>query len=72
MVVDDRHESPQYQYVDIVEVFEGEDEQWYYRGKSNNGETLFTSEGYSEKATAVRYAGEIGDAHKVSVEVHGE
>jgi uncharacterized protein YegP (UPF0339 family) len=39
--------------VDWVEVFTGEDGQFYYRAKANNGETLNTSEGYTRKADAL-------------------
>lgn len=59
-------------YVDEIEVFKGKDEKWYYRAKSDNGETLFTSEGYTKKSSAVDYAGWLADQHEVSVEVHGE
>lgn len=58
-------------YVDQMEVFQGEDDKWYYRAKSNNGKTLFTSEGYNQKSSAVDYAGWLADQHKVSVEVKG-
>jgi uncharacterized protein YegP (UPF0339 family) len=60
------------QYVDIVEVFKGKDKQWYYRAQSNNGEILFTSEGYVDKSDAVKYAGDIAEMHAASVEVKGE
>ena len=46
-------------YLDVVEVFKGEDRQYYYRGKSNNGETLFTSEGFTMPSTALRAAQKI-------------
>jgi uncharacterized protein YegP (UPF0339 family) len=44
------------EYVDFLEVFQGKDHQWYYRGKSNNGEVLFTSEGYAQRGGAVEAA----------------
>lgn len=58
-------------YIDLMEVFQGKDDQWYYRAKSNNGEILFTSEGYKEKRNATDYAVWLADQHEVSVEVHG-
>jgi len=54
-------------YVDRMEVFKGRDGKWYFRAKSNNGETLFVSEAYERKATAERYAAEIAGKHGVSV-----
>lgn len=39
-----------------VEIFEGNDEWWYYRVKAGNGQTLSTSEGYTRKETAVEEA----------------
>lgn len=41
------------------EVFRGEDEQWYYRFKGGNGENMFTGEGYSTQAHAVRGTGDV-------------
>jgi len=46
-------------YLDVVEVFKGKDNQYYYRGKSNNGETLFTSEGYTMPSNATDAAQKI-------------
>lgn len=37
-----------------IRVFEGADGQWYYTPRGGNHETLSTSEGYTEKASAVR------------------
>lgn len=42
--------------MDNVEVFEGKDNQWYYRVKANNGEVLASSEGYSVQASAYKGA----------------
>ena len=58
-------------FIDFVEVKKGEDG-YHYVGKSNNGEILFTSESFSEKAAAIDAAGEVADQSGVSVEVKGE
>src|SRR3954468_8495485 len=42
-----------------LEVFEGEDGQYYYRAIGRNGETLNTSEGYTRRATAADEAGKV-------------
>lgn len=42
--------------VEVIETFQGDDEQWYYHGKAGNGEILFTSEGYTRHEDAVRGA----------------
>jgi hypothetical protein len=39
-----------------VRVFPGADDQWYYTPKGGNGEVLSTSEGYTEKNSALRAA----------------
>lgn len=59
-------------YVDIVEVLEihsHDKHEWYYRGKSANGEVLFTSEGYSDKETAEHYGDKIALAHGATLRV---
>ena len=37
-----------------VEVFEGEDEQWYWRAKAANHEIVATSEAYAKKFNVLR------------------
>jgi len=39
-----------------IEVFKGSDEQYYWRIKHNNENTLVTSEGYVSKAGAIEVA----------------
>jgi uncharacterized protein YegP (UPF0339 family) len=59
-------------YADRIEVYPGQDKQWYYRGKSSNGETLYTSEGYTERAGAVDAATKAASDSGISVEVEAE
>ena len=40
----------------VIEVFEGNDGQWYVRIKARNGRVLFSSEGYTRKRDALRMA----------------
>jgi uncharacterized protein YegP (UPF0339 family) len=35
-----------------LEIFQGEDEQWYWRGQAENGEVVAMSEGYTRKDDA--------------------
>jgi uncharacterized protein YegP (UPF0339 family) len=37
-----------------IEVFQGENDQWYWRGKAKNGEIVATSEAYAQKFNALR------------------
>lgn len=60
------------QYVDIVELLEvhsHDKHEWYYRGKSANGEVLFTSEGYTDKSIAKQYAERMAEAHGATLKV---
>lgn len=40
--------------VSTIEVFQGEDGQWYWRAKARNGEIVATSEGYVSKLNVLR------------------
>jgi uncharacterized protein YegP (UPF0339 family) len=42
--------------VTTVETFQGDDEQWYWRGKAANGEIVVTGEGHPRHEDAVRAA----------------
>lgn len=45
-----------------LEVFAGDDEQWYYRLRHVNGRKLATSEAYAKKGNAVRAVQQIAQA----------
>jgi uncharacterized protein YegP (UPF0339 family) len=57
-------------YVDYIEVVQGRSGHWFFRGKSNNGETLFTGEEYGEKDTAQETAYRL--ALQLGVEVESQ
>jgi uncharacterized protein YegP (UPF0339 family) len=59
-------------YVDVIEVFEGEDEQWYFRGRSANREVVLGGEAYTTKRDAVDAANKLGEQLRASVLVKGE
>lgn len=42
--------------VDYAELFKGKDGLWYVRTKSNNGQTIMTSEGYKNRGYAMSLA----------------
>ncbi len=46
--------------VDYAEIFPGGAELWYVRLKSDNGETIMTSEGYNNHAWAKKIAEDFG------------
>lgn len=48
------------------------DGQWYFHGRANNNEIIFSSEGYVRKIDAVKLAGDLADELHTSVEVHGD
>lgn len=45
---------------DFYDIFQGHDKLWYVRLVSNNGETIFTSEGYAHESHAAKIAADIG------------
>lgn len=49
---------------DRAEVFEGEGGLWYVRTKSNNGQTIMTSEGYQTVSHALKVALDTGLPYK--------
>lgn len=50
-----------------VEVFQGKDDQWYWRGKASNGEIVATSEAYAQKLNVLRAVGETWEGIPVVV-----
>jgi len=44
-----------------IEVFQGKDNQWYWRLKSVNGQILLASEGYTRKEAAVEVSSNLKD-----------
>lgn len=60
--------------VSIVEIFQGEDSQWYWRAKAKNGEIVATSEGYSSRYNVLRAANATwpSEIPVLSVEVANE
>lgn len=42
-----------------IEIFQGKDDQWYFRPVGGNGEILATSEGYATSTNAERAANEL-------------
>lgn len=38
----------------MIEIFQGENKEWYFRVKGKNGEIVATSEGYDSKGNAKR------------------
>jgi uncharacterized protein YegP (UPF0339 family) len=51
---------PSEKIVDHTEVFRGTDGLWYVHGKSDNGQVIWTSEGYVDKQWANNVALDTG------------
>ena len=50
-----------------VEVYEGKDQQWYWRRRSSNGEIIATGEGYTRTNDAIEGAKANFPADKLDV-----
>jgi len=44
-----------------IQVFKGEDNQWYWRLQSVNGQILLSSEGYTRKESAIEVSSNLRD-----------